>query len=111
MRRIRARFENPYYDRNVRLHLYREAAPGKIEYLAEDGTWNTIDEGVVPPTSAGLPLPPEAVEAIALAAAETLGNKLPSQAEVAVLREMLTKEQGRVDAVLADATLMPRRSA
>lgn len=108
--RIRAQFEHDIVRDITRLYVVREL-PDKAEVLMEDGTWQTVEYGVDPGSPAGFPLPAAAIFAIAEAAAKYLGNTLPSQAEVAVLREVLAKEQGRVDAVLADATLMPRRTA
>ena len=94
--------------RFVRLVVVKEKPDHRYDTLLEDGSWLTVEEGTAPAGNEGIMLPPEALPEIAAAIQQHLGNSLPSQAEVSVLREMLKKEQGRVDAVLADATLMPR---
>ncbi len=104
MSTYRAQVHAPFGERHARL-LVMSTWPGRNEVLLEDGTWQRIDEGVQIPSNAGIPLPHDALEAIAGALADYLGNALPSQAEVAVLREVLAKEQSRVDDVLGRARI------
>lgn len=94
--------------RFFRIKVAHQVGFGKVEYLMEDGTMKQVEEGA-DPGDVGIKVHYAALPAIAEALQAHLGNALPSQAEVAVLREVLAKEQGRVDAVLADATLMPRQ--
>ena len=94
--------------RFFRLQVAHTLGNGEVEILLEDGSMLKIEEGVMPPQNAGIKFHYAALEAIAEALQAHLGNALPSQAEVAILREVLTKEQGRVDAILADATLLNR---
>lgn len=95
-----AEVHHHYTERHPRLVIYNRRLEGGTELLMEDGTWSTFGEGVLPPNTVGLPMPSEALEAVYRAIAAHLGNTLPSVAEVAVLREVLAKEQARVDAVL-----------
>ena len=99
-----AEIERTLYNPGVlRLHVWRlgdSAHEVMSEVLIEDGTWQAVPEGAIA-QHAGLPLPAGSLVPIAEALARQLGNALPSQAEVAVLREVLAKEQARVDDVLA----------
>jgi len=95
-----AEVHHHYTEQHPRLIIYNRRLEGGTELLMEDGTWRVFAEGVAPPNTVGLPLPHEALESIFRAIAAHLGNALPSVAEVAVLREVLAKEQGRVDNVL-----------
>jgi hypothetical protein len=87
------------------LHPRLQVITPEREVLLEDGTWRRLGELEALPIGAGLPMPRDALRAIAVALADYFGNELPSQAEVAVLREVLAKEQARVDTVLERARL------
>ena len=95
----RAFVDRTWNERGVRLYVIHDGPPGEVEVVMSDGTWQRIPEGATL-AGAGLELEAESLPAIARALAEHLGNALPSQAEVAVLREVLAKEQQRVDNVL-----------
>jgi hypothetical protein len=84
------------------IKVAHETGYGKVEYLMPDGTMKEVEEGVDPGES-GIRIHYAALPAIAEALQAHLGNSLPSQAEVAVLREVLEKEQKRVDTALAVA--------
>lgn len=100
----RAAIEQSPYNMNPRLHVYCPRGDNQLAILLEDGTWTTVDDGVVSPPMAGLVLPREALKAIALALTEHLGELLPSEGERRVLREWLEVERGRVDAQLASVS-------
>ena len=68
------------------------------EYLRGDGNWQSIAEGTRPD---GLRIPAEAVEAIAVAVQKYQGHTSHADTEARVLREWLTEERRRVDAVLS----------
>ena len=82
----------------VRLRVLHNYGGGR-EVLTPDGLWRRVDDGVVSEDD-GIAFRPEAIKAIAKACASFLGKQLPSEAEVAVLREWLAVEQRRVDAAL-----------
>ena len=71
------------------------------EYLRSDGNWQSVAEGIVPDDDYGLRLPAQAVEAIAVAIQKFQGHTSHADTEARVLREWLTAERARVDAVLA----------
>lgn len=96
----RAHVELPIYALNPRLHVWRDRADHRRELLLEDGTWTVVDDAAVIPDTAGIVLPREALQAIGLAILEHLGDRIPSQAEVRVLREWLGIERHRVDVLL-----------
>ena len=79
----------------VRL-LIRENRGNHASYLMPDGTWQEVEEGAYL-DSAGLPLPAEAVEAIARAIQEFQGHASHADTEARVLREWLAVERTRVD--------------
>lgn len=96
---FRARVTHDFPQNVCRLQVACDRHDG-VELLMEKGSWMVFTDGALPTEPAGIVLPPEALEAIAEALAKHLGNALPSQAEVAVLREWLTAERSRVDAIL-----------
>ena len=85
----------------VRLSL-RERRPGsRPSFLMRDGTWQEVDvELATVPGDIGLDLPAEAIEAIAHAIRAWQGRASDADTEARVLREWLTIEQRRVDAML-----------
>lgn len=96
--RTRARIDFDIFRNIVRLQIVRESpTAGSVEALMEDGTWQTVPHGTAPSGEPGVPLPADVLPVVAEAVNAYLGNSVPSQAEVAVLREWLAKEQGRVD--------------
>ncbi len=99
----RAHIERAVHTDTVRLHVWRPVGgtAGIVEALLEDGSWMVVDAvATTPPTDAGISLPVDTLEAVAAALAEYLGHHLPSAGEIAVLREWLTVERGRVDRTL-----------
>ena len=75
---------------------------GTTEYLNEQGGWSTFkqeDEGTEA-KNAGIFLPRESIEAIAIAIQEFQGHTSHADTEAKVLREWLAVEQRRVDAAL-----------
>jgi hypothetical protein len=94
----------------VRLEVIRRRGE-VLEVLMADGSWRQFAEGTAPPPNAGLPLPEDALAPIAEALAKYLGNALPSEAEVRILRSMLVKEQARVDQQLSRALVSPETRA
>lgn len=94
---FRARFQTEWAIDKVRLLLVQDRGDGRTDVWLGGDTWQTVEQGVMFTDEMGVLLPTEAVRAIAEAAAENLGNELPSTAEVKVLREWLAKEQARVD--------------
>lgn len=97
---IEAAFESSMIRRQERLVIYRTLPDQSLEVLDRDGSWVPISENVQLPHDLGFRMPKAAVEAVARACAELLGNDLPSTAEVKVLRESLEVERGRVDRIL-----------
>lgn len=92
-------WENSFAD-TVRLYMRRRhPGSGRVEYLLSDGTWRVVDEGTEV-AEAGLLLPAEAVEAIAVAIEEFQGHTSHADTEARVLREWLAVEQRRVDEAL-----------
>lgn len=104
--RYRAYVERDIPRDGARLHIVQDAGPGRVSILIEGGSaWQTLEDGQRFPDEAGIFLPHEALVPLAAALQEHLGNALPSQAEVSVLREVLKKEQERVD-TLFNATVL-----
>jgi hypothetical protein len=91
--------EDYFIKSGIRLMLIRRDR-GKPEVFTHDNGWEKVEENVTIPENAGLVLPPELLEEIARAITKFLGKELPSVAEVTVLREVLSKEQERVDRTL-----------
>ena len=73
----------------------------RVEYLRSDGNWQSIADGTLRDDDYGLRIPAEAIEAIAVAIQEFQGHTSHADTEASVLREWLTVERARVDAVLA----------
>lgn len=84
----------------IRLYLVRPTGDYRSDVLMADGSWSRAEAGARPAGEVGFPLPADSLPEIAKALTEHLGNALPSQAEVSVLREWLAVEQRRVDDVL-----------
>ena len=74
----------------VRLMVRRDGA-----FLMADGTWVAVAEGSFPPDDAGVVLPRDAIEAIAVAIAEWQGHVSHADTEARVLREWLAAERDR----------------
>jgi hypothetical protein len=108
--RFRAHVQEDFQRASVRLLIVQDVGNG-VDVLMGNGSWQHHEPGVMWADDHGIELPHDALPALAEALQKHLGNALPSQAEVAVLREVLTKEQLRVDAVLADAVLVPKRAS
>lgn len=85
--------------RHHRLHVGRPVADHQWEILLEDGTFARIPEETADDRS-GLMLPDQALVAIHHALSEWRGLQTHQATETKVLREWLTVEQRRVDAVL-----------
>lgn len=84
----------------VRLYIMRRLGYGRSEYLMADGTWKEVEQGSPVEGDAGLPLPAEAIEAVAIAAQEFQGHASHADTEARILREWLAVERGRVDRAL-----------
>jgi hypothetical protein len=101
---FRAYLERDYRMDEMRL-VIRERRAGDARYLMRDGTWRAftpdqLAEATVPSDEFGILLPVESIEAIAWAFDEHLGTAMHGRTEAAVLREWLTVERDRVDAIL-----------
>lgn len=79
-----------------RLVLYRVRGDRKLDVMCEDGTIQTIDEGVMEPPNAGWAIPSQALAAVAEVFHPYAGHKV----EVKRLEEALEVERRRVDRVL-----------
>lgn len=106
---MKARVEDELLMDRVRLMVFDRRADGSVRVLQSDGSWRDHDESqhaVVREWSGdGLPIPIDALDAVAEALMKYLGNQLPSTAEVKVLREWLTSERERVDALVSSRDL------
>lgn len=94
----RAKVEDDFLMNGVRLQVGLRRPEG-MDIFMPDGTWISIPERQELPTH-GIVLPFNSVDAVAAAFGKYLGNALPSQAEVKVLREVLEVERDRVNEVL-----------
>lgn len=102
--RYRARIDTADFVRDAVRIVVAERRGDAYAVLLSDGAWETVQDGAMPAGDVGVVLPIDALEAVAEALQKHLGNVLPSQAEVAVLRQVLAKEQERVD-TLFNATV------
>ena len=85
----------------ARLIVYEVRPFGSpVRYLNEKGEWVEVAEAAAKPADAGITLPPEAIEAIAVAIQKYQGHASHADTEAKVLREWLTVERARVDEVL-----------
>lgn len=70
------------------------------DFLLADGSWHTFVDGDILPDEVGLPLPRQAIEAIAVALQEYQGHASHADTEARVLREWLMTERGRVERLI-----------
>lgn len=84
----------------VTILLAETGRPDGMRVLTEDGGDVLVPPGLDLPSNAGIDLPGECLEALAGSLMKYLGNSLPSQGEVRVLREWLSKEGDRVDLLI-----------
>jgi hypothetical protein len=98
----KVRITNPYYNdpliNSVSIHVLDVGFDGKAKVMSKDGTWADVTEGMI--TEPTLTIPSEAMEALVEAVDRWRGAPSHAKTEAAVLREVLAKEQARVDEVL-----------
>lgn len=79
--------------------LLRQRTAGGPWYW--DGTsWQTMQEGTIPPDPDGIVIPQGALEAVVEALHPIAAKSAAAESEADVLRWVLSKEQGRVDEIL-----------
>jgi hypothetical protein len=88
------------WDLAVRLYVYRVRADGRMDILLSDGVMQTLEEAVAPPENAGLPIPAEALEAIAEVFHPHATGLARLEGEIKMLRDSLALERSRVEALL-----------
>lgn len=92
---------NEWQHDTVRVVVRRLREWPQAEYLMSDGTWQVVDQGVqLDPDKVGIVLPEAAVGPMLEAFAKHHGDTGHAATEARILREWLTAERGRVDAVL-----------
>lgn len=85
----------------VRVVVRRLRQWPEAEYLMSDGTWQVVGEDVrLDPSKVGIVLPEAAVGPVLEAFAKHHGDMGHAATEARILREWLTAERGRVDAIL-----------
>jgi hypothetical protein len=98
----RAYVESDLPTRTSRLIICRDHFEA-TDVLLPDGQWFRIPQGARPPEDIGFKVPDEALEPLARALIETLGESLPSVEGNKVLEEALTVERMRVDRIIDKA--------
>jgi hypothetical protein len=84
----------------VRLVVMRERTDTTADVLTPEGDWDSVDLSQARAENFGIPIPNSALEAVAEALTKHVGDAIPSQAEVKVLREFLDIESSRVNDLL-----------
>lgn len=100
IRAMVGRDDRSFATNTVRLYVAEARGPHSTAHLMADGTWQVVEDGARLDDT-GLVLPAAAVDAILEAIEELQGHRSHADTEARVLREWLTVERGRVDAVLS----------
>lgn len=95
-----ARIEWEGYRDVHRLHVWRRLPNDRVEVMMADSTWTTIDPMETIPPDSGVPFPGYLFDEIFDAFLKYKNFKTHEPTEVKVLREWLTLEKTRVDALV-----------